>query len=121
MFSYFFIVVLLAVSLAIITIQKGHEWPIKRPRIYLQLLMRKIHWKLPQAMYCVVCASFWFGLIADLMMLGLSFLWYFINSPENYTFYWFWPVSGFVAAGISWVIYEVINTLDNVPVININN
>lgn len=120
MFSYFLIVVLLSVSLAILTIQKGHEWPIKKPRIYLQLLMRKIHWKLPQAMYCVVCASFWFGLIADLMMLVYSFLFYFINSPENYNFYFFWPISGFVASGLSWIIYELINVLDNNPVINVN-
>ena len=112
MLSYFIIVVLLTVSLAILTIQKGHEWPIKRPRIYLQLLMRKIHWKLPQAMLCVVCASFWFGLIADLMMLLFSILFYFINPTVNIVFYFFWPISGFVAAGISWLVYELLNVLD---------
>lgn len=121
MFTYFLIVVLLAVSLAILTIQKGHEWPIKKPRIYLQLLMRKFHWRLPQAMYCVVCASFWFGLIADLIMLVHSIFLYFINGYETFTFYWFWPISGFVAAGISWIIYEIIDALGNTPVININN
>lgn len=119
MLSYFLIVILLAISLAILTMQKGNEWPIKKPRIYLQLLMRKIHWRFPQAMYCVVCASFWFGLIADIMMAILWFILSLINSTP-YTFYWFWPISGFVAAGLSWIIYEVINVLDGDPVININ-
>lgn len=120
MLSYFFIVVLLAISLAILIIQKGHEWPIKRPRIYLQLLMRKMHWKLPQALFCVVCSSFWMGLVADVLMAILSILLYLINSPENYYFYWFWPISGFVAAGMSWIIYEVINVLDKEPIINVD-
>lgn len=121
MLTYFLIVIVLAISLSILTVQKGHEWPIKKPRIYLQLLMRKFHWRLPQAMYCTVCASFWFGLIADLMMLAHSILLHFINGTETFTFYFFWPISGFVAAGITWLIFEFLNVLDNVPVININN
>lgn len=112
MFAYFIIVVALAISLSILTIQKGHEWPVKKPRIYFQLLLRKLHWKLPQAMYCVVCASFWLGLIADLLMLLNSIIFYLINSPSDYNFYFFWPISGFVASGLSWIIYEFLNILD---------
>ena len=113
MISYFLIVIALAVSLSILTIQKGHEWPIKKPRIFLQILMKKIHWKLPQAMFCVVCASFWFGLIADLMMLLFTIIFQVMNPSVNFVFYFFWPISGFVASGISWIIYEFLNVLDN--------
>ncbi len=102
----FFICLLISIltgyGLAILFSEKGNDWPIKPFRARIQLVLRKIHWKMPQMFYCTTCTSFWTTLISDCVISIISlFLGYF---------YFFWPFSGFITAGITWTIIEYLNS-----------
>ena len=94
--------------MAILLVEKGGEWPIRPWRIRLQLLLSKIHWKLPQMLFCTTCTSFWTTLIADLVLCIVSGGTYF-----------FFPFSGIICAGLTWIIIEYINALDKDQDINV--
>ncbi len=85
-------------GLAILLVEKGKEWPIRPLRIILQLILRKIHWKLPRLLLCTTCTSVWTTLFIDCVL--------FIISGGTY---FFWPFSGFICAGTMWTIIEVLN------------
>lgn len=103
--------VLIGAGLAIVLVEKGNDWPIKPIRIRIQMVQSKIHWKMPQMLYCSTCTSFWTTLLADLVVGAIAFV--------NGYFYFLWPFSGFVTAGIVWVIIELLNVLDKEQNINV--
>ena len=103
--------VFLSIGISIAIVEKGKEWPIKRYRVLLQLLLRKIHWKLPRVTTCTTCFSFWATFFSDLVV---CFLAYF----HGY-FYFFWPFSGFVVVGITWTLVEFLNSQDKNQDINV--
>ncbi len=96
-----FISVSLSYGMAILLVEKGKDFPIKKYRVILQLLLRKIHYKAPQMLYCTTCTSFWTTLIADIVLLVVSGGTYF-----------FWPFSGIIAAGIMWTMIEYLDAID---------
>ena len=96
--------VFLGCGLSILLVEKGKDWPIKPWRIRLQLILSKIHYKLPQMMYCTTCTSFWAMLISDIVVCITSF---FLGVP-----YFFWPFSGIIAGGIMWTTIEFLNGID---------
>jgi len=100
--------VFLGYGMAILLVEKGKDFPIRPWRIRLQLLLRKIHWKLPQMLYCTTCTSFWATLIADIVL-------YIVSGGT----YFFWPFSGIITAGIMWTIIEILNSKDNKQDINV--
>lgn len=101
MFSWVCLSILLAFGIAVLLVEKGGEWPVKLIRIFLQWLVHKVSWKLSQVFYCTVCTSFWAALVADIILLFFSGFTYF-----------FWPFSGFIAAGFTWFIIEYLNAID---------
>ena len=105
----FFICLIISVmtgfGLAILLVEKGKEWPIRPWRIRLQLILRKIHWKLPRLLLCTTCTSVWTPLLIDCVL--------FIISGGTY---FFWPLSGAICAGIMWTIIEVLNKESNINV-----
>lgn len=113
MLEYLIISILAGYGIAIALVEKGKDWPIKLWKIRLQLMLKKIHWKLPQMLLCTTCTSFWATLFTDTC---LCCLYYFLTGG----FYFLWPLSGFVAVGISWTIVEIINVLDKEKNINIS-
>ena len=112
MLSFFIcliISVILSFGLAILFVEKGNEFPIKRYRVILQQFVHdKIHWKAAQVFYCSVCFSFWASLLADVIIA------IFVCSS-----YFFWPCSGIIACGFSWIIIEWLNAIDQEPNINV--
>jgi len=96
---------ILSFGMAIALTEKGKEWPIKPWRVRIQLLLSKIHWKLPQVFYCTVCTSFWCSLISDIAIGTILYL-------NNQEFYLFWPFSGFIVVGATWSIIEFLNSMD---------
>ncbi len=103
--------ILLGYGMAVLLVEKGKDFPIKRYRIILQLILRKIHPKAPQMLYCTTCTSFWVTLIADLVV---SFIAWSVGVP-----YFFWPFSGAICAGFTWSIIEYLNGIDKDPNINV--
>jgi hypothetical protein len=103
-----FISVSLSYGMAILLVEKGKDFPIRSWRIRLQLILRKVHWKLPQMLFCTTCTSFWTTLIADIVLCVISGGTYF-----------FWPFSGFICAGIMWTVVEYLNTIDKDQDINV--
>lgn len=112
-FSFFLISIISGIGAAITLVEKGNDFPIKRYRIYLQCILKKIHWKLPQMLYCSACTSFWTTLTCDCFLFLIAF---FIFG----NFYFLWPLSGFASVGITWTIIEFLNVLDKKQNININ-
>ena len=109
MFSFFIsliIAIMLAFGIAIAVVEKGSDFPIRPWRIRVQSLLSKVHWKLPQMLFCTTCTSFWAALIADIVMC-------IINWVLFGTFYFFWPFSGFIVLGLTWFSIEFLNALDS--------
>ena len=100
--------VILSYGMAILLVEKGNEWPIRPWRIRLQLLLSKIHWKLPQMLLCTVCASFWCCAISDCVLCVVSGGTYF-----------FFPFSGIITAGWTWTLIEYLNAQDKKQDINV--
>ena len=103
-----FISVSLSYGMAILLVEKGKDFPIRPWRIRIQLILSKIHWKLPQMLFCTTCTSFWSSLVADIVLCVVSGGTYF-----------FWPFSGFICAGIMWTIVEILNSMDKDQDINV--
>jgi hypothetical protein len=104
--------ILLGYGIAILAVEKGKDFPVKRIRVIVQLLLSKIYWKLPQMLFCTVCTSFWAALIADCLICLVSF--FLFGIP-----YFFWPASGAITAGFTWTVIEFLNILDKEQNINI--
>jgi len=103
--------VVLGICMAIVFVEKGNDWPVKPIRIRIQMILRKIHWKMPQMLYCTTCTSMWTTLIADIVVCILTYVLGGI--------YFFWPFSGFISAGIAWTLIELLNVLDKEKHINV--
>jgi hypothetical protein len=103
--------ILLSHSLAILLVEKGKDFPIKKPRIYLQLFLSKIYWKLPQMLYCTTCTSFHCCFWSDLVICILA---YYLG-----VFYFFFPFSGIISSGLMWFLIEFLNAIDKEQNINV--
>ena len=102
-FLWFMTSILIAYGMAVTLVEKGDEWPVRRLRIRSQLIVRKIHWKLPKLFKCTVCCSFWMALISDLFLFIISG-WEYIPM---------WPFTGFAALGFTWTMIQFMNALDS--------
>jgi len=109
---FLFVSVLVGFGMAIALVEKGRDFPIKRYRILLQKFIHDhINWKVSQVLFCTTCTSFWTTLISDIVLCIIGI---FFGVP-----YFFWPFSGFIAVGITWVIIEFLNSIDKKQDINI--
>lgn len=97
--------IMLAFGISIAAVEKGKDFPIKKWRIRLQYLLSKVHYKMPQMLYCTTCTSFWASLISDIVVSIICLM-------VTGTFYFFWPFSGFIAMGITWYVIEHLNAQD---------
>lgn len=93
--------VLFGCSMSILLVEKGEDWPVNLITKPIKYLFSKIYNKLPQLLECTVCATFWTTLIGELC---LKF-WI--------TKLFLWPFTGVIALGVTWVIIEFLNALDN--------
>ncbi len=106
-FIYLIISIMLSFGLAIALVEKGNEYPIKKFKDLLRkILKRCISEEFSNVLECTTCTIFWCSFFSDLILMGISII--FFGS-----FYFFWPLSGFIAMGISWFIIEFLNALDN--------
>ena len=102
-FFCFIISIICACGLAIIFVEKRHNFPVRYFNLHIRAFLRKyIHRKMASLLKCSVCTSFWAALITDTSM-------YFISDSN----YFLWPLSGFAVAGITWIIIEFLNILDS--------
>jgi hypothetical protein len=111
----FFICMIISMSLSygfsILIVEKSDKWPLRKRRIQLQLLVRKIHYKAPQALKCQTCTSFWASAGADVVVGAVAM---FFGVP-----YFFWPFSGMITAGATWTVIEMLNSLEKQQNINL--
>lgn len=109
---FLLISVLSGFGIAVALVEKGNEYPIKKYRVLLQLFIHDhISWKFSQVLFCTTCCSFWTTLITDICLCIIGI---FIGVP-----YFLWPLSGFITVGLSWVIIEILNSIDKEPNINV--
>ena len=106
---FLLISILLSFGMSVALVEKGNEYPIRKYKLLLKLFIHDhISWKFCQVLDCTVCTSFWLTLISDCILFLLFFPVYF-----------FWPFSGFIILGFTWVIIEFLNSLDKKQDINI--
>ena len=110
-FLFLLVSVMAAIGMAIILVEKGKDFPVKGIRIRIQWLLRKIYWKLPWMLFCTTCTSFWSALICDIILCIIGIC---LGVP-----YFLWPLSGFIAAGATWIVIEFLNAIDKQPNINV--
>jgi len=110
MLSFFIslvISIMLAFGMAIAISEKGGDFPVRPWRIRLQLVLRKVfgrRWS--RVVKCTVCTSFWTALGADSVLC-------LVNLILFGTFYFFWPFTGFIVLGITWLLIEILNAIDS--------
>lgn len=103
----FLISIISGYGLAIVLVEKGNDYPIKKPRLLLKSFIYKyISKNFSEVLDCSTCSSFWTTLLIDIILFFISYIIFG-------SFYFFWPFSGFATAGITWTIIEVLNILDN--------
>ena len=104
--GYLFVSVLLSFGFAIALVEKGDEYPIKKLRDFLKKILEKyISKEFSEVLNCSTCTSFWTSLLSDLILMVISIVFFG-------TFYFFWPLSGFITMGITWFIIELLNAID---------
>ena len=113
----FFICLVISVftsyGMAIILVEKGQDFPIRKPRLILKRFIHKyISRKMSKVLDCSTCSSFW---ITGFVDCALCILFFLILGQ----FYFFWPFSGFITMGITWTVIEFLNAIDKDPNYNI--
>lgn len=104
---------MLAFGMAIALVEKGNDYPVRPWRIGLQLVLRKLFGrKWSRVVKCTVCASMWTALVADCVLC-------LVNLILFGTFYFFWPFTGLITLGVTFVIIEFLNAIDKEQNINI--
>jgi hypothetical protein len=99
--------VLISYGIAIVLVEKGNDFPIKKYRVILQKIIHKyIGWKWAQVLRCSICSGFWITGFVDCFLCIFMFLIFG-------QFYFFWPFSGFMACGFTWTMIEFLNALDS--------
>lgn len=92
--GFFIISAVSAVGAAIILFEKADDFPIRFIRRLLSFPLKIVHPKLGEVFDCPVCLGFWTALFCDLFLLAITGGSYFL-----------WPLTGFAAMGIIWLIY----------------
>lgn len=113
----FFICLILSVltsyGVAIVLVEKGQDFPIRKPRLILKRFIHKyISRKLSKVLDCSTCSSFWITGFVDCILCVFMFLVFG-------QFYFFWPLSGFIAVGFTFTIIEFLNAIDKESNINV--
>jgi len=105
--------VLTSYGAAIVLVEKGQDFPIRKPRLILKRFIHKyISRKLSKVLDCSTCSSFWITGFVDCILCLFVFLIFG-------QFYFFWPFSGFVAVGFTWTMIEFLNSMDKDQDINV--
>jgi len=105
-FVFFLISVLSGFGSAVALVEKRFSWPIRPLNIRLRRwLQRFVHKKMHRVLKCTVCTSFWMPFLCDLFLLVLSYSFFGV-------LYWLWPLTGFVCLGLTWLIMQVLNSID---------
>ena len=93
----------LSYSMAITIVEKGRDWPIRKFKVLLgRWLNRHVCLKAHRVVNCASCASFWLAAISDIVV-GV------IRLTATGKFYFLWPLSGFIAVGLTYTIIEFMN------------
>ena len=109
----FFICLIISVftsyGMAILLVEKGQDFPIRKPRLILKRFIHKyISRKFSKVLDCSTCSSFWISGFVDCVL--------FIISGGSYFFF---PFSGCICSGIMWYSIEYLNTIDKEQNINV--
>jgi hypothetical protein len=97
----FWISLLAALGMAFLLVEKDEDWPLTEIVPRIKAFLSLLHPKMPEMLSCTVCTAFWTGLIADVFLLIASGGSYFL-----------WPLTGFAAAGLAWMFYQILDALD---------
>tara|TARA_B100001778_G_scaffold334491_1_gene346115 strand:+ start:6693 stop:7034 length:342 start_codon:yes stop_codon:yes gene_type:complete len=96
----FWISVISAIGIALILVEKSEDWPISSFIPHIKNTLAVFHEKLPDMLECTICTAFWSALLTDLFLLVAT------------GSYFLWPLTGFAAAGLVWVTYQLLNALE---------
>ena len=104
--GYLIISLFLTWGFSIAIVEKGDEYPIKKFKNFLKKILKKyISEEFSNVINCQTCVSFYLSFFADIILC--------IIAISTGGFYFFWPLSGFIAMGITWFLIEFLNALDS--------
>lgn len=102
MLSGLLVSIIVSFGIAVLLVEKRHEWPVRTINIRLRYFIhRRMSRRLKHILRCTICCSFWTPLLTDLYL--FSFGGHFL-----------WPLTGFATAGLTWLIYEILNLIDKI-------
>jgi hypothetical protein len=111
-----FISFILSFGMAVALVEKGKEWPIRRYNLIIRWwLHNHIHYKAQRVLICPTCASFWLVFVSDIAVCIMSWI------VEGHFCYFFWPFSGFMVVGFTYVIFEFLKAIDVIKIITLKN
>ena len=105
-FTFLIVSIAISYGMAIAVVEKGDQYPVRFYKIKLRKFIRIFSRKFDKVLKCTTCCSFWTALISDLILCCISSLFFGIT-------YFFWPLSGFIAMGLTWTIIEYLNSMDD--------
>lgn len=108
---YLLLIIFSSFGSSILLVEKKSQYPVRLIRVYLKYWLLKLtNKKFAKVINCSVCSAFWIPLIFELFCLFIIFnLNYWFSFELQMSF--FWPLSGFIASGLTWVITDVLNSL----------
>jgi len=100
--TWFIISVLCGFSIGSIIVAKRYDYPVKFWYVNLKIFIRELLGRKPsQVVNCAVCLSFWAALLSDVTL-------YFVSGHN----YFFWPFTGFVAAALTYFVFEFLTVIE---------
>lgn len=108
LFCHLLIAVFIGYGMAVILVEKKRQWPVRRNHLIIRKLLGKVHRRLPKMLDCTVCTSFWTTLVAEIALFIFDFAtsWHCGHAVRL----WLWPLSGFVAAGFTWTVMDILRS-----------
>lgn len=98
----FWISLVSAFGLSVIFIEKREDFPVSFfHSLFVKIIRLFRYEKLEKVAFCIVCFSFWAALLTDLFI-------YFMYEKS----YFMWPLTGFAASGLTWLVIDFLNTID---------
>ena len=99
-------------GMAILLVEKGQDFPIRKPRLILKRFIHKhISRKMSKVLDCSTCSSFWCCFCSDCVVCIVALC--------HGSFYFFFPFSGLICASAVWYSMEVLNSIDKDQNINV--
>jgi len=102
---YLLLIILSSFGASILLVEKKSQYPVRKIRVYLNFWLLKLtNKRFAKVINCATCSSFWISLVFELVCLIIFLL-------NGWPILFFWPLSGFISSGFTWIITDLLNSI----------